>query len=47
MQEEYISNEGYEFGELHRGRRYKRQKIEAERRESCSEPEQREPYALI
>jgi hypothetical protein len=43
MQEEDIPEEGYEFGELHRGRRYKRKNTEAERRESCSEPEGREP----
>jgi hypothetical protein len=39
MQEEDIPEEGYEFGELCRGRRYKRKNIEAERRELCSEIE--------
>jgi hypothetical protein len=47
MKEEDILEEGYEFGELHRGRRYKRKNIEAERRESCSDPEGIEPCALV
>jgi hypothetical protein len=47
MQEEDIPEEGYEFGELHRGRRYKRKYIEVERREPCSELEGRETCTLV
>jgi len=37
MQDKYIIEEGYKFGELSRGRRYKRKNIESKRRELCSE----------
>jgi hypothetical protein len=47
MQEDDIPKEGYEFGELHIGRRCKRKNIEAERRESCSDLEGREPCTLV
>jgi hypothetical protein len=47
MQDKDIPEEGYKFGELRRGRRYKRKNIEAERRESCNELEGREPCTLV
>jgi hypothetical protein len=47
MQEEYILEEGYEFGESCRGGRYMRKNIEDERGESCSELEGREPCTLV
>jgi hypothetical protein len=46
MQEESIPEEGYEFRELFGGRRYNRKNTEVERRDSCSEPEGREPCTL-
>jgi hypothetical protein len=47
MQECNIPGEEYDFGELRRGRRYKRQKIGAGREEQHSEPKEREPCALV
>jgi hypothetical protein len=47
MQEDGIPEEQYEFGELHRGRRYKRQKIGAHKGDSHSEPKGREPCVLF
>jgi len=47
MQEGSILEEEYDFGELHGGRRYKRQKTGAGREEHQSEPKEREPCTLV
>jgi hypothetical protein len=41
MQEDNIPEEGYEIGELRRGRRYKRKMTRVEKGEPHSEPEGR------
>jgi hypothetical protein len=47
MQEEGIPEEEEEFGELHKGRRYKRKKTRARKGESHNESEGRGPCAII
>jgi hypothetical protein len=47
VQEEGIPEKEYEFGELHKGRRYQRKNTRDEKGESCNEPKGREPYALV
>jgi hypothetical protein len=47
MEEEGIPEEDYEFGELSRGRRYKRKNIGDEKGGPHSEPEGREPCTLV
>jgi hypothetical protein len=47
MQEYGITEEEYNFREMHRGRRYKRQKTGAEKGDPHSELEGREPCTLV
>jgi hypothetical protein len=47
MQEDGIPEEEYDFGELQRGRRYKRKKTRVEKGEPHSDPEGREPCTLV
>ena len=47
MQEGSIPEEEYEFGVLHEGRKYKRKNPGAEKRESRSNIERREPCKTI
>jgi hypothetical protein len=47
MQEGNTLEEDYDFGELHRGRRYKMKKTGERREEPCSKSEEREPCAQI
>jgi len=47
MQEYGIPEEKYEFGELCRGRRYKKQKTGDEKGEPQSDIEGRDPFSLL
>ena len=47
MKKDDIPEEEYDFGELHKGRRYKRKKTGAKKGYSHSEREEREPFTLV